>query len=211
MPTMTAAANGRNLILRAQDVSFVIDELERRSATDPNLSGKLDLSKLAVAGHSFGAGTALAVSGQNYGVLGRGASVGDARVKAAIYLSPPANLRGRSLHDVYGYIKIPGLLMTGTEDNSPIGQTKAEDRRLPFDGIEAPHQYLINFKGGDHMIFNGRPRMQRPNDAKFQSIISKTSLEFLNAYLKNDPSARQWLDGKEGLAFVTQAGQFERK
>ena len=46
---------------RPKDVSYVIDELERRNQTA--FSGKLDLNKIAVIGHSFGGYTALAVAG----------------------------------------------------------------------------------------------------------------------------------------------------
>ena len=208
LPTLQAAANGKNLILRAKDVSFIIDELQRRNTSDPILKGRLDLSKLAIAGHSFGAGTALAVSGQSYAFASR--PLADDRIKAAIYLSAPAHASKRAPDSIYGGIKIPGLLMTGTEDSSPIGGTTPAERRLPFDGITAPHQYLINFTGGDHMIFGGT-RFKRPNDEMFQTIISKASLEFLDAYLKGNKSAQEWLDGKEGMEYISKASQFERK
>lgn len=46
---------------RPQDISYVIDELERRNKAD--FAGKLRLNRVAVIGHSFGGYTALAISG----------------------------------------------------------------------------------------------------------------------------------------------------
>ncbi|MGA7933135.1 MAG: alpha/beta hydrolase [Kovacikia sp.] len=46
---------------RPRDISFVIDELERRNATE--FEGRLNLQSVGVSGHSFGGYTALAVAG----------------------------------------------------------------------------------------------------------------------------------------------------
>lgn len=46
---------------RPKDISFVIDELERRNASQFN--GQLDLQRVGIAGHSFGGYTALALGG----------------------------------------------------------------------------------------------------------------------------------------------------
>lgn len=46
---------------RPKDITAVIDELERRNQTE--FGGRLDLENVGVAGHSFGAYTALAVAG----------------------------------------------------------------------------------------------------------------------------------------------------
>lgn len=46
---------------RPKDISYLIDELERRNSTE--FGGNLDLKSVGVAGHSFGGYTALAVAG----------------------------------------------------------------------------------------------------------------------------------------------------
>lgn len=209
MAALKPQATGKNLALRADDVHFAIDELTRRNQSDPILSGKADLTKIAIAGHSFGAGTALAVAGQNFGTRGNGT---DPRIKAAIYLCPPVGA-GSKLNPgrAYGSIKIPGMLLTGTEDNSPIGNTSAEDRRIPFDGISVPHQYLLNFIGANHMVFGGSSfRAPGPNDDRMHAYIDEVTRRFLDAYLKGDKQAQAFLDGSGMTSFIGSAAKIER-
>lgn len=210
MASLKTAANGQELMNRINDIKFVLDEIASHNSETGVLQGKCDLDKIAIAGHSFGAGTSMAIAGQTYGVGARSLSAADPRVKCAIYLSAPANLRGRTAQEVFGNIKIPGLLMTGTEDDSPINDTKAADRRTPYDGMTAPHQYLVIFNGGDHMLFNGATRRaQRPGDAQMLSEIEKVTTAFLDAYLRGDKQQQAWLD-KDAAAYLTDA-KFEHK
>jgi predicted dienelactone hydrolase len=211
---LKGAANGENLIERVGDIKFVIDELTRRNQSEGELKGQLDLSKIAMTGHSLGAGTTLALAGQSYGQgYGNNSSAADPRIKAAIYLCPPVNVSRIVPGKTYAQIKIPGLLLTGTEDVSAIHETRAEDRRLPFDGISAPHQYLVNFKGANHATFGGSRgfRSGGAEDEKFHLLIAKVTTEFLDAALKNDTSAWQWLDGAPVKEFLGPSAFFERK
>jgi hypothetical protein len=93
--------------------------------------------------------------------------------------------------------------MTGTLDDSPIGETNAADRRLPFDHIGGAEQYLVIFNGGDHMIFSGRPRnaagARAEKDALFQDLIRQATTAFWDAYLTGDARAKSWLS-RGGLA-----------
>ncbi len=197
LSVLSPAANFKNLSARVYDVKFAIDHLEETSKTEGRLAKALDLSKIACAGHSFGAGTALAIAGQTYGnqlLTQRLLSFKDPRVKAAIYLSPPVNLRARSPEQVYSSIDIPGLLMTGTEDSSPIGSTSPEERLLPFEGIKRSDQYLINFVGGDHAVFGGRSRtLSDGRNEQVLELIKTSSNAFLDAYLKDDSLRKAWL------------------
>ncbi len=192
-----AALNPMNAVDRPKDISFVLDQLAALNKDHATFKGKLNLDAVGLAGHSFGAHTTMVIAGQSLGNL----AVKDKRIKAIVPMSaaaPPANLE-RAFAD----IKIPTLLMSGTLDDSPIGGTKAKDRRIPFDNIAGVDKFFINFEGGDHMIFSGRfvkgSKDQRKMDAEFQRCIKQSSLAFWDAYLKKDGAARAWLSGK-GLA-----------
>lgn len=211
MSTMRqAAAQPRNAINRAQDISFVIDELTRLAATNATWRAKLDLQRVGVAGHSFGAYTTLAVGGAVYSGWNV-TSLADARVKAGMPMSAPVPANQARLEAAFAGVKIPCLHMTGTKDHSPIGDTKAADRRLPFDHCRNSDQYLITFTGGDHAIFGGRDRwLGGAKDDEFQRLICQSSLAFWDAYLREDSRAKEWLTTKFKAALGAE-GVFEQK
>ena len=112
--------------------------------------------------------------------------------------------------------------MTGTLDDSPIGETKAADRRLPFDHIHLADQYLVTFVGGDHMIFSGRPRRTEnlvlpgwqgsgEKDPLFQELIRAVTTAFWNAYLRDDAKAKEWLTGGGCATMLGENAKFEKK
>jgi len=140
-------------------------------------------------------------------------SVADKRIKAAIPMSAPVPRKGADLDAVFGPITVPCLHMTGTLDDSPIGDTTAAERRLPFDHSTNCQRYLITFTGGDHMIFSGRPRTMGggEKDAEFQSLIRQSSLAFLDAYLRDDAAAKAWLGGGAFQKVLGERGVFEQR
>jgi hypothetical protein len=85
--------------------------------------------------------------------------------------------------------------MTGTLDDSPIGETRAADRRIPFDHIHGADQYLVTFERGDHMVFSGQ--RLRGGDGKkdplFHALIRESTTAFWDAYLKGEAAAKRWL------------------
>jgi predicted dienelactone hydrolase len=190
------AANAQNSVARARDVSFAIDRMEKL-ADQPDWKGRLDLDHIGVAGHSFGGQTSMLVAGELLGgkvgprMFGQ---LADPRVKAVLPMSPPVPARRDKLDEVYGSITIPVFEMTGTQDDSPLGDSLAADRRIPFDHLKSGDAYLLTLTDGDHMVFSGRSREQvKPTDGRHQEIIRIASTAFWDAYLKNDASARQWL------------------
>ena len=76
---------------RPRDVSFALDQLQTlNKAGEGPLRGKLDLSKIGMAGHSFGANTTLLIAGMK--LSGIAPPVSDKRVRCAIALSSPPPL-----------------------------------------------------------------------------------------------------------------------
>lgn len=213
-----AATDPRAAMDRPRDVTFAIDRLPSLE-TNAVLRGRIDTNRIGVAGHSFGAFTALSAAGQKFGLRGR--SLGDSRIKAAVAMSAPVP-RGAKTGG-YDGIRIPVLHMTGTKDVSPISDTKAEERRVPFDMIAGVDQYLVNFNGGDHMIFSGVDRQalagagagaaagrtgntealsmwreharhgDAAKDEAFHALIRTGTLAFWDAYLRDNAKAKAWL------------------
>lgn len=220
MESLRKAANLDNSIARPLDVSFVIDQLAKLNQSDETFKGRLNLDQIGCAGHSFGGQTAFLIGGQQLGgaALGQLASriipkLEDPRVKAILPMSPAVPEAQAVLDHAYSKITLPTFVMTGTEDDSPIGATQAEDRRKPFDHLpKGTIGYLLIFEGGDHMVFSGRPRaVAKPTDARFQELIRLSSTAFWDAYLKNDETARQWLrDGAFGQ-LLGKDGTFEKQ
>ncbi|HOM52847.1 MAG TPA: hypothetical protein PL151_18425 [Phycisphaerae bacterium] len=209
-----AAKDPRNAINRPKDVSFAIDQLQQLQAEDGGpLGNALALDRIAVAGHSFGAFTALAVVGE-LGTYASEQRLADPRVKCAILMSTPVPVSRRDRYDaVYGEIVVPCLHMTGTLDETPIAVTKVEDRRIPYDHIQRAEQYLVTFVGGDHAIFSGRPRRgsRAEKDPLFHKLILAGTTAFLEAYLADGDEAKTWLrDGGYRKMLATNA-RFEHK
>lgn len=210
-----AAANPQNAVNRTADVSFALDELERLNQSASPWQQRLALDQIGVAGHSFGAYTALAVAGQVFrpGVAAARPSP-DPRIKAIIPLSAPVPANHQRLDAAYAAVTIPALHMTGTRDDSPIGDTKAAERRLPFEHCRHSDQFLITFQDGDHMLFSGRGSRTTRRDKQDREWILKSSTAFWDAYLRHDEKAKAWLVndfkgelGKDGTLEVKLLGR----
>ena len=216
MEKMRDAVTVKNGIDRADDVAFAIDSLAKLNTEESQFKGRLDLKSIGVAGHSFGAHTAMAVAGQNptrATAASRPAPLRDARVKAVIAMSPNVPIARTNLDAIFDPVTIPVFYMSGTKDDSPVSDTKAADRRIPFDHTNhSSAAYLLMFAGGDHMIFSGRLADRRESDPTYQEQIRLAATAFWDAYLRNDPGAKKWLDDEGGFKTeLGNAGTFERK
>jgi len=197
---MRDAASGANLLLRVRDVRAVLDQLERwQGATSHPLAGRLDLKRVGMSGHSFGAVTTQAVSGQTAPAGGQPFT--DRRIKAAIAFSPSEPATG-SPAQAFGRVTIPWLLMTGTRDvarlgGSTIGASDVGRRLSVFPALPPGSKYELVLHDAEHSAFTDRPLpgdsgLRNPNHHR---AILAVSTAFWEAYLKADAAARVWLDG----------------
>ena len=194
---MKAGMTLNNLGLRVGDVRFVIDEVIRRTALKETAFANADSKRLGMSGHSFGAQTTLAVSGQKAPAIG-GQSGLDARIVSAIAFSPNARNKSNVARQ-FGDIRIPLFSITGTKDGSILDDgTRYEHRMLPYENMPAGGKYLAVFDGGDHMVFGGHElgarRAETARDREIQSAVKAATVAFWNTTLKNDEPSRKWLE-----------------
>jgi predicted dienelactone hydrolase len=210
MRDLRQAANVQNFKLRVDDVKAVLDQLERWNGQSANrLRGRFDLAHVGMSGHSFGAVTTQAVSGQTYASAGQ--RLTDPRIDAAILFSPSSPRRG-SPADAFAGVKIPWLLMTGTQDQAPIGDT-VSGRLAVYPALPAGSKYELVLDGAKHSAFTDRPLPgdQGARNPNHHGAILAISTAFWDAYLKNDAAARAWLDGDGPRRVLEQADRWQRK
>jgi predicted dienelactone hydrolase len=181
---------------RVHDVHFVIDQIEAMNAGKLDgkeyqpFQGTLDLSKIGMSGHSFGAITTEAVVGEKF--LGDpDGKIVDHRIKAGIAMSG-AGSKMLDQDTAFGSISIPVFYLTGTDDK--MGLSKPADRRIAFDHSKSPDTFLVTFAGANHMTFSPRQSViPQPQKEKYQNWIRQSTTAFWDAYLKGDENARRWL------------------
>ena len=195
MRAMREAASLDNFLLRVQDVPAVLDQLEIWNADKTNaLAGRLDLSKIGMSGHSFGAVTTEAVSGETLPAGGR--KFTDKRIKAAVVFSPSAP-RGGDASKAFGDVKVPWMLMTGTKDLAPIGNADMASRLAVYPALNGAPKYELVLNNAEHSVFTDRalPGDHEPRNPNHHRVILALSTAFWDAYLRGDAEALAWLNG----------------
>jgi predicted dienelactone hydrolase len=196
MDAMKQAASAQNFMLRVRDVTVVLDQLERWNKEDRHvLRGRLDMKRVGMSGHSFGAVTTQAVSGQSVPLAGQ--RLTDARIRAAIAFSPSKPRRGDSAA-AFGSVKIPWMLMTGTKDSAPIGDPDPASRLDVYPHLPATiDKYELVLFNAEHSVFTDRPLPgdREPRNPNHHRAVLALSTAFWDAYLRDDAAARDWLRG----------------
>ena len=211
MGAMQQAAGPENFVLRVKDIPAVLDQLESWNKADSHaLAGRLDFECVGMSGHSFGAVTTQAVSGQT--VAASRISFTDERIKAAIAFSPSSPRRGDP-RQAFGEVKIPWMLMTGTKDVAPIGDADMESRLAVFPALPPGGKYELVLYGAEHSAFTDRAlrgdtEKRNPNHHR---VILALSTAFWDAYLRGNTVAKDWLDGNGPSSVMEKEDRWQTK
>lgn len=182
---------------RPLDVSYLLDQLEKNSISDPRFQGQLNLEKVGVLGHSYGGYTALALAGAspNFEQLQQACNtdlsntlnlslvlqcqalqapnktfeLADQRIQAVIAISPI----GGSLFGKAGYenVRVPVMIVTGGADTVAPA---LPEQILPFTWLTTPEKRLVLINNGTHFSTGN---------------TSKTSPDVLAGFGAEGPSA----------------------
>ncbi len=211
MAALRKAANAENFMLRVKDVPAVLDQLEKwNKEAGHALKGRVDLEHVGMSGHSFGAVTTQAVSGQS---AARGLiSFTDKRIKAALPMSC-STPKGTSAEEAFSTVKIPWMVMTGTKDTSPIGEQTVESRLAVYPALPAGQKYELVLNEAEHSVFTERalPGERNKRNPNHHKAILALSTAFWDAYLKDDSAAKDWLDGEGAKKVLEKEDKWQRK
>ncbi len=224
---LARGATAEQLLGRVDDVRFVLDEISRlRTKADaPAWVQRVDLARIAMTGHSFGALTAMSLAGVRY--PGPIKTLAEPRIKAFIAFSPSVQGMKRSWPERYGEMARPFLSVTGTIDGDVMSTgSNAKNRAALFDAQPVGDKYRVIFEGGDHAVFGGGSwrdgawmsavtgDSKNVTDAATAAIIrehtQRITLQFLDAYLKGDAKAKAWL-GNDAVKSLGNAGEWSAK
>lgn len=199
-----AAVGEAFLAVRVSDVSSVLDRLLDGTASEmpEMLRGRIDPSRVAVMGHSFGAATTGPVVAT------------DDRFVAALAIAAPAFILGAvDAADV----TVPYLFVLAEEDNS-IGSAGNNLLRRDFEALDTP-AWLVEVPGAGHWSFsdiaglggNYAPgcaalddTFPYPDNATMRELASDVAAGFFASRLLADPDGDAFLQsGFFGRAIVT--------
>lgn len=148
---------------RVEDMKRILDQLDLLEAAVPGLSGRLDRSRIAAAGHSFGGQTAGNLLGLR--VLDpqskKSADLSDSRIKAGVLfatagqggadLTPFAVENFPFMNPSFADMTTPALVVVGDQDNSPL-TFRGPDWMVDPYGLSPGSKSLLTLFGAEHSL-----------------------------------------------------------
>lgn len=151
---LQSAANAVEAVDRVRDLGFALD----RVLADPQIAGVVDPGRIVVAGHSYGANTALLAAGAVFERPQGATSFRDGRIVAAVVISAPPFHGEPDSDSIVRPIAIPTLHITATGDDIrvPGYASGYEDRVQIFTATGGRQKALVAFRDGSHSMFTDR-------------------------------------------------------
>jgi len=185
----------------------LLDETWHRSrSAHATALGRIDMSRVAVAGYDLGAQTAMMIAGES--VQGIEVLQVPEGVKCVLALSPYADFSGMGMESNFISIRLPVLSVTSAQDTDAYGLVKsAAVRRAPYQYMPANQKYLLVLSGAPHSLLAGSavPAQGSPESG------SETEAE--PGLMSEKPSGSDESRGhkkRQGASSTTQASSAQR-
>jgi dienelactone hydrolase len=179
---------------RVADLVLLLDHLDELPELLPELQGKIDCESIGVAGHSFGAYTAMLIGGvtADFGKE-KGKSFFDKRVKCILPISGQGTGQQGLTDKSWDSLQLPMMTITGTEDRG-VGGQGVDWRKEPYKYSPIGNKFLVVIEGANHLSFGGGLRA-RGNGVT--EIVKLCTTHYWDAYLKNSKEAKKYLESDQ--------------
>lgn len=167
---------------RPLDVRFAIDLAERLNRDDLRFKGRIDLSRIAILGHSYGAYTAMVCCGAK--PVGIEGNCSENRIKLGIALSPQSSNGNFFNTDSFSEVNGPFVGISGMQD------IQGDGHRDFFRLMPKGDKHLLWFYDANHFSFSdpsGGPRSLPNPDTDVTRALKIIVPEILDVYLREKP------------------------
>jgi hypothetical protein len=206
-------------------MSFIIDHLSDIESLVPTLRGRLDPSRIAVAGHSLGGHTATILLGATLTDSDTGIthSLLDPRIKAGIVIAAPGNGGSdlsdfayenyRSLrHPSFAEMKTKALVVVGDQDVSPYLSKRGADWRADSYTHSPGPKDLLTLVGGEHGLggIAGHDAKETTDESPLMvAVVQRMTMAWLKGAFGEGSEA--WGDACKALKGLERVGSVESK
>jgi hypothetical protein len=185
--------------VRMRDVSFLAASLDAIEA-GMNIEGRMQQDRIAIAGHSFGA----VISQIKTGMMLKEEYVGsygptyDDRFDVAVLLSGTGFGMKEFADNAFDGMRKPIFVSGGSEDIGRVnssGMNGREWRKQPYLLSPPLDKYSLITEGTDHYMGGLICNDEKPGPPDYAAMATVRALTsvFLDAYLKDDPAALEFL------------------
>lgn len=206
---------------RVEDMKHILDGFERIEAAVPGLAGRVDRTRIAVAGHSMGGHTAGMLLGARLtDADGSVVDLAEPRIKAGVLLTPPGD-GGQDLsayafehytflrHPDFSTMRTPALVVIGADDLSPHLSVRGPDWHADPYRLSPGPKSLLTVTGAWHGLggISGYDAAETQDESpeRLEMVLRMTLAYLRSALYPGDaawPRACAALEGVAGLGTV---------